>query len=456
MKKISVIMAACNLLAATQSCISTLKQFLPQGKYEIIVVDNASTDGTLEWLRKQADLTVIANTENKGMAAAWNQGAKEAKGDYLLFLHNDVILTPNAYQRMEEILLLDPSVGAVGPVVNRSRYGFQRVEHKEYKDFSGLLQTAKMLEEQNLEILPVMSLENVCMLIRRETVEEIGPFDEQFHIAGYEDTDYSMRLLQRGYYLLKVPVFVHHDPGSFEVNHFDKNEMITTGQRLFKRKWGFGAEYSTLIRRDLLRYMDMKQPEVAVLDIGCSCGGNLMAVKLQNDTAKLYGIELNEEAAAIAEHFGEIMAMDVERVAKPEWQGTFDYIITADILEHLRDPWTALRRIVLMLKPGGKLLASIPNVMNIAVVKNLLNGYWEYEDAGILDRTHLRFFTRKSIEQMMTEVGLKIERMEANQVSLTDGQQACLEYLAAMPQMRVSREELLAVQWMVVAERKSE
>ena len=455
MKKISVIMATCNMLAATQCCIASLQRFLPQGQYEILVVDNASTDGSLEWLRDQPDLIVIANTENRGMAAAWNQGVAAAQGEQLLFLHNDVILTPDAYQRMEEILLLDPSVGAVGPVFNRSRYTYQFLSNVTYRNFEELLPFARSVEERELEILPLLSLENICLLLRRETVAEIGPFDEQFQITGFEDTDYSMRLLQHGYYLLNVPVFVHHEPGSFAFNHLNHAKLGDANRKLFRQKWGFGPEYSTTIRRDLLRYMDLQKPDLAVLDIGCSCGGNLMAIKLQNADAQLYGIELSEQAAAIARHFAEIKTTDVERFSDPDWQGKFDYIIMGDILEHLRDPWTALLHVVRMLKPGGRLLASIPNVMHISNVKNLINGYWQYEDAGILDRTHLRFFTKKTIETMMAEAGLKIECMEANQIPMTKGQQACLEDLTAMPQMQVSREELLAFQWRVVAERQS-
>lgn len=456
MKRISVIIASCNLLTSMQSCIYTLHQVLPQGEYELIVVDNASQDGSVEWLRSQPDIQVITNLKNIGMAAAWNQGIAVAQGKYLLFMHNDVILTLGAYERMEEILLLDPSVGAVGPVFNRCRYRYQNVPDITYRDFEGLQHFARSFEERGLEILPLMSLENVCLLMRRETVQKVGLFDERFQASGYEDVDYSMRLLQQGYYLLCVPVFVHHDPGSYEQNQLDHNERAVVNQKLFHRKWGFGAEYSTIIRRELLQYMDLKRSELAVLDIGCSCGGNLLAIKLQNDTAQLYGIELNEQAAAIAQHFAEITATDVEHFANPDWQGKFDYIIMADILEHLRDPWAALTHVVQLLKPGGRLLVSIPNVMHISNVKKLLNGYWQYEDAGILDRTHLRFFTKKTIEAMLVESGLKIERMEARQVSLTKDQQACLEELTSLPQTKVSREDLLAFQWMVLAERQSE
>ena len=164
-------------------------------------------------------------------------------------------------------------------------------------------------------------------------------------------------------------------------------------------------------------------------------------------------MELNAGSAAIAGCFADVSAMDVEKLERADWLGKFDYVIAADILEHLNNPWEAVSRIARLLKPGGKLIASLPNVMHISNIRNLLNGYWEYEDAGILDRTHLRFFTYRSICQMMEAADLQVTEMEKNTVPLSKPQKELMQHLLALPGIQLRQEELEAYQWRVTAAR---
>lgn len=105
----------------------------------------------------------------------------------------------------------------------------------------------------------------------------------------------------------------------------------------------------------------------------------------------LYGIELNENSASIASLVADVIPYNVENGDLPYPQKSFDYIIFGDVLEHLYDPWKTLENMHRLLKPGGKILASIPNIMHYSVINELLDGKWKYADAGILDRTHVRF-----------------------------------------------------------------
>jgi 2-polyprenyl-3-methyl-5-hydroxy-6-metoxy-1,4-benzoquinol methylase len=146
-----------------------------------------------------------------------------------------------------------------------------------------------------------------------------------------------------------------------------------------------------------------------VMDMGCASG--VMGRKLL-DTGKakeVYGVEIFESAAAEAAtiykkvHVGDIEEMDLD------YKGVFDYIICGDILEHLRDPYKIVRLLSTWLKPGGSLFVCVPNVRNYHVVRDLvLHGKWEYVSAGIMDRTHLRFFTASSCKQMMLDAGFDV------------------------------------------------
>jgi SAM-dependent methyltransferase len=143
--------------------------------------------------------------------------------------------------------------------------------------------------------------------------------------------------------------------------------------------------------------------------------------------------------------------MDLEQLDEAEWQAHFDYIIMGDILEHLRDPWQVIVNLKQMLKAGGEILASIPNVGHISTIYALLHGKWQYEEAGILDRTHLRFFTKQSVRDIMENAGLKVVYLGHSEEAIAAPENALKKELLALQNATVSEEELDAYQWEVVA-----
>ena len=124
-----------------------------------------------------------------------------------------------------------------------------------------------------------------------------------------------------------------------------------------------------------------------------------------------------------------------------------------DLLEHLNDPWQAVSNIYKLLKPGGALLASLPNVQHISVVMDLLHGFWHYEEAGILDRTHLRFFTRNSVAEMIVQAGFKDVKIVSKQIPLATEQEEYLRLLQTQPGVGTDEDNLRTYQWLVVARR---
>ena len=149
-----------------------------------------------------------------------------------------------------------------------------------------------------------------------------------------------------------------------------------------------------------------------VLDIGCGAGRLGEALKARQQ-AEVVGIELDEAAAAAArQRLDEVIVGDIERLDLDFPPGSFDAIVCGDILEHLREPDRLLRRARGWLAADGRLVASIPNVRHHSVVRSLLEGNWTYESAGLLDRTHLRFFTRREIEKLLFRAGFADRRDE--------------------------------------------
>lgn len=156
---------------------------------------------------------------------------------------------------------------------------------------------------------------------------------------------------------------------------------------------------------------------ISVLDVGCS-NGTLGESIRKNFGARVVGIELMPDMAAVAvEKLDAVYQGDAETLLRGTELGDerFELIILADVLEHVTDPWGVLKLAVHKLAPGGAVITSIPNVRHVDTLYNLvIKGEWPYRDRGIHDRTHLRFFARKNISDLMASAHLRIDRQETN------------------------------------------
>jgi 2-polyprenyl-3-methyl-5-hydroxy-6-metoxy-1,4-benzoquinol methylase len=175
----------------------------------------------------------------------------------------------------------------------------------------------------------------------------------------------------------------------------------------------YAEAYHGSVRRDLLDLVPLKAKRV--LDVGCGSGQLGAAVK-QRSGAQIVGIEINEQATrAAAAVLDQVICGSIED--ETTWQkleGPFDCIIFGDVLEHLLDPWQALARFADCLTADGVVIASLPNIGHVSIIWGLLRGRWEYQERGLLDRTHLRFFTRRSIHSLFETAGMVIARWERN------------------------------------------
>jgi SAM-dependent methyltransferase len=143
-----------------------------------------------------------------------------------------------------------------------------------------------------------------------------------------------------------------------------------------------------------------------VLDVGCGAGhlGRLLKDRGHHVT----GVELVPEAAAEAGRcLDAVVTADVES-GLPFPPGSFDAVVFADLLEHLVDPWRVLREAAGLLTPGGVVVASVPNVQNLDVLRRLARGRWDYRGRGVLDRGHLRFFTLRTVRDLFAQAGLAV------------------------------------------------
>lgn len=146
------------------------------------------------------------------------------------------------------------------------------------------------------------------------------------------------------------------------------------------------------------------------LDVGCSGGALGYFLKTQRGYQEVVGIEYSQAAAENARNYlDEVFVGDACQVCLPEkYHGYFDLIIYADVLEHLQDPWSVIAKHKAYLGKGGYVLASIPNLRNLFLILNLLAGRFDYTELGLLDRTHLRFFTMETAVEMFANTGFEL------------------------------------------------
>jgi 2-polyprenyl-3-methyl-5-hydroxy-6-metoxy-1,4-benzoquinol methylase len=146
-----------------------------------------------------------------------------------------------------------------------------------------------------------------------------------------------------------------------------------------------------------------------ILDIGCSNGRAGSKLLEMGKASEMVGVEIFEAAAKKAEkYYNMVYRDDIEELKLP-YDSYFDYVICGDILEHLRDPWTMLGKIHNLLKPDGSLIVTLPNIRYWKIISHLIFlGKWDYTADGILDSTHLRFFTRNSFIRTLIQANYQI------------------------------------------------
>lgn len=151
-----------------------------------------------------------------------------------------------------------------------------------------------------------------------------------------------------------------------------------------------------------------------VVELGCAAGALGAAYKAQNPHCRWHGVELNEAAAALArQRLDQVTVANLDEADPLEALDgqPIDALVYGDVLEHLRDPWSVLTRQAARLPAGGLVLACIPNVQHWSVIARLLRGRWDYVDEGLLDRTHLRWFTPDTMVEMFQAAGLQVRDM---------------------------------------------
>lgn len=242
--KISVIVLAYNNLYLTKNCLYSIYKYSHYENLEVIVVDNASTDGTREWLLEYAKgvnkLSLILNNTNKGFSAGNNIGIKESSGDYVVILNNDTFVSPYWLDGLLKHCQRE-KIGMVGPVTNN--IGNQaKIELPNYYNEHAFIRHAVERASDYYSRFYEMSsgsLAFFCVMIKRAVLDKVGLLDENFGLGWFEDDDYTLRVRHAGYKLLIADdVLIHHEhSASFnKLSQENKDVLFLKNKLYFEKK----------------------------------------------------------------------------------------------------------------------------------------------------------------------------------------------------------------------------
>jgi len=239
----SVIVVTYNNLELTRTCLDSLEQFTDYERMEIIVIDNASTDGTPDyltaWQSTRPHCKIVLNKDNRGFSAANNQGLRLAQGEYFVLLNNDTEVTPGWLRTLMNHLRLDDTLGIVGPVTdNIGNEARIKINHKNSEQ---MREKARAYTLRHIgETFPMMTLAFFCVMMPRRTYEKVGPLDEGYGLGFFEDDDYCRRIEQAGLRIeCAEDVFIHHHlAASFSKLGQGRQELLEKNRKIYEAKWG--------------------------------------------------------------------------------------------------------------------------------------------------------------------------------------------------------------------------
>jgi len=240
----SIIVLTHNKLPFTRLCIESIYYNTQYPHFELVVVDNDSTDGTRAYLEGLLhlvpNLQALFNERNEGFARANNQGVLRTRGDYVVLLNNDIIVGPGWLSRLIRYLEQEPTVGMVGPVTNSA--GNEQMIPANYTGLEELENFAEQrLQAYKGRCFEIDMLGMFCVVIRRTLIDKVGLLDERFELGTFEDDDYSHRAGLCGYKLVCVEdVFVHHF-GKATMGQLGDDVYLKIFERnrgRFEQKWG--------------------------------------------------------------------------------------------------------------------------------------------------------------------------------------------------------------------------
>ncbi len=241
---VSIVMLSWNAPQYTKMALESIRAHTPE-PYEVIIVDNGSERETVEWLRTLKDVRIIYNSTNRGYAGGNNQAMAAARGEYVVLLNNDVVVTDGWLESLLAAFDRIPGLGVSAPRSNKVA-GDQITPDAQYNNMEEMhVYAAKRRERFQGEGYLTDRAIGLCLCIDRTVIEEIGGIDERFGVGNFEDDDFCMRVRAAGYRIFVCDdAFIHHfGSQTFAANKIDWTSTMRENWKKFAAKWGYPEKY---------------------------------------------------------------------------------------------------------------------------------------------------------------------------------------------------------------------
>lgn len=408
MTKLSIIVVAYNHLDYTKKCIESLLKYTAGIDFELIVVNNGSTDGTLEYFHTLRDVKIVDLKENRGTSGGINSGFEAATGEYVLFVSNDLLLTPNWANNLLYCIEADKKIGMVVPASNISSN--MQIVSFDYTDDDALYSFARAYNKSDkTKWEERIRLVTYAFIVRYDLFKEIGGMDEDFN-SGFDDDDISFRVRRMGYKLiLAMDTFVYHF-GSVTLSQEYNHELIILKNReKFIKKYNLDSWHSAGFDANAVDFLDypLNKDEINILGINPLCGGTILQLKnklagVGINNIKLYGFTEDERYYADLKTICEDVSFDgINNISNYFKDKSFDYIVVEGQIESFKDFDNFLEALKQLKNKKGKIIFSVKNK---SFYKNVI--IFLTQGAYInFDHYNMRFFDIQGLTQKLYSIG---------------------------------------------------
>lgn len=419
--RIGVVVVAYNAETTLLSTLERIPEHFRRQVDEVIILDDASSDATTahaeEWAGRVPELTTVVVTHTKNLGYGGNQKAAYALAaerglDVVVLLHGDGQYAPELLPEMVVPLLAGEADAVFGSRMMQP--GAARAGGMPMYKWLG----NRVLTRMENYLLGT-GLSEFHSGYRAYRVSALSSIPLEHNSDDFDfDTQIIIQLVDAGHRIVEIPIPTYYGDEICYVNGMKYAWDVTKDVAEYRlNRMGFGTSQwvSQVAEYDLKEgdgsshsvILDMLRDQSAsrVLDLGCS--GGLLAEKVRKLGHHVVGVDVIE-IPGVRDRVDEFHLLDLAAGADQDLGHDYDAVILGDVIEHLPDPLTTLRRAVELLRPGGEVIISVPNFGHWYPRLRAATGLFGYDRRGILDDTHLRFFTRRSLLRLVRRAGLDV------------------------------------------------
>ena len=420
----SIVILSYNTKKNIIGCLDTIWKTVPLDRCQVIVIDNASTDDSVEYLRTLDWITLVEKDKSSGFSDAYNDGIEKAEKDNDIYLLSpDMMISENSLFWLKMGLYENDDIASAGSEV---------VDKEDTGNF--VSEAPKNNIPMELPYSYRTDIIGSSVMLKRTVLDEVGLLDGELDTENRAYIELGLRFLKAGKLNLTCKNSNVFQPENISDQNYDSS--YDKSDESLVTKLGVDIRKYHKYRTDLVEEIKSERnTKLHILEVGCGAGATASLIKSQYPYAEYKGIEKNDKAAMYARAFGDVITGDIETVEfEKEFNEYFDYVLLGDVLQYTHDPAGVIRKLSVCLKKSGSMIISVPNIRNWSVIIPLLNDdRFEYSDDGIINSSCIKFFTENEMARLISGNGFSIKNIKTEiSEEPSDAERRYLESLAEL------------------------